>query len=348
MILIRPAGLFDLRNLCLDDRFARARFWSGFGRGGFGCRCCDHRGGGDLRNGDHRAYKGRLIHEPGRAVFRPMLFWVSAGFRPDFCAGFAGLIGAGFARLLGTVFAGLIRAAILTRAILTRAVVTGALLGLFRTVAVGAGPVISWTFGAGAVVLPPIVLAPVVLPSVVLAPTILRPVVAGAILRKLAPLRAGKFRQFNQSGILFTDHIKRRRAGGIGLIIAVIFTALVTVRAKIAVARGPVAGHRPIAISIAVCGLVLLLELLTLVLLGLHLTRGFCQKPCVMLGMLQKVFSRHTVVGQLRIPRQKLVFFDDLLRCATHLALGARAVKDAVDDVAEGARAVLLRTRAGL
>lgn len=83
MILIRPAGLFGLRNLCLDDRFARARFWSGLGRGGFGCRCGDNRGGGNLRNGDHRAYKCRLIHEPGRAGFRPMLFLISAGFRPD-------------------------------------------------------------------------------------------------------------------------------------------------------------------------------------------------------------------------------------------------------------------------
>ena len=52
--------------------------------------------------------------------------------------------------------------------------------------------------------------------------------------------------------------------------------------------------------------------------------------------------------GELRIAGERIVFLDDLLRRAAHLAFGARGIEDAVDDIAERARAVLLGTRAGL
>ena len=92
----------------------------------------------------------------------------------------------------------------------------------------------------------------------------------------------------------------------------------------------------------------LLVILLALFLLCRHLPRRFRQKPRVMFGMLREILRRDPVIRQLRIPRQKLIFLDQLGRGATHFAFRARAVKDPVDDVAEGARAVRFRTRAGL
>lgn len=71
----------------------------------------------------------------------------------------------------------------------------------------------------------------------------------------------------------------------------------------------------------------------------------FAQHPGVVLGVLQKILLGHTVVAQLSIAGQLEVFVDDLLRRTTHLALGTRAVKDAVDDVADRALPVRLRTR---
>ena len=61
-----------------------------------------------------------------------------------------------------------------------------------------------------------------------------------------------------------------------------------------------------------------------------------------MLGVLQEIFSGHTVIAQLGIPGQLLIFVDDLLRRTAHLALWARAVKHPIDDIANRAVAIAL------
>ena len=61
-----------------------------------------------------------------------------------------------------------------------------------------------------------------------------------------------------------------------------------------------------------------------------------------MLGVLQEILSGHAVIAQLRITGQLLIFVDDLLRRAAHLALWARAVKHPIDDIANRAVAIAL------
>ena len=78
-----------------------------------------------------------------------------------------------------------------------------------------------------------------------------------------------------------------------------------------------------------------------------HLAVRLAQHAGVMLGVLQKALLRDAVMGQLRVARQRQVFLDDLLGGATHLALGPRAVKDAIGDVPQRALAVRFATRAG-
>ena len=65
------------------------------------------------------------------------------------------------------------------------------------------------------------------------------------------------------------------------------------------------------------------IALLAAFLFGGKLAVGFGQKPCVVFCVLQKILSGNAVVGQLRITGKKLVFFDQLGRGATHLAIGA-------------------------
>ena len=71
----------------------------------------------------------------------------------------------------------------------------------------------------------------------------------------------------------------------------------------------------------------------------------FTQHAGVMFRMLQKVFKGDAVVAQLGIARQHLIFLDDLLRRAAHLALWPRTVKHAVDDISQCPGAVRFRTR---
>ena len=101
-------------------------------------------------------------------------------------------------------------------------------------------------------------------------------------------------------------------------------------------------------ISLLVLLLILLLILLVLLELGLtfllFLLR-FRQHSQIMLCVLLKVFSRNPVVRQLRIARKLIVFIDNLLRRAANLAFWARAVEDAVDDIAYGTVTVRLITR---
>ncbi len=82
-----------------------------------------------------------------------------------------------------------------------------------------------------------------------------------------------------------------------------------------------------------------------LLLLGREFALRLGEHPRVVLGMLHEVLGRHAVVGQLGITREDLVFLDDLLRRAAHLALGAGAVEHPVDDVSHRPRAVRLRAR---
>ena len=66
-----------------------------------------------------------------------------------------------------------------------------------------------------------------------------------------------------------------------------------------------------------------------------------------MLSVLLKVLGCNTVIAQLCIAGQLVVFLDNLLRRAAHLTLGAGAVKNTVDDIAAAtlrrAFAVILR-----
>ena len=92
----------------------------------------------------------------------------------------------------------------------------------------------------------------------------------------------------------------------------------------------------------AVMVAVLLLLLLAAFLLAQRLT----QHAGVMFGVLEEVLLRHAVAAKLRVAGQREVFVDDLLRRAAHLAFGAGAVEDAVDDVAKRTLPVRLRPRA--
>ncbi|OIQ72466.1 hypothetical protein GALL_459060 [mine drainage metagenome] len=100
---------------------------------------------------------------------------------------------------------------------------------------------------------------------------------------------------------------------------------------------------RLIAIAVIVAALVLIVTVLTVLLT--QLSHRLTQHAGVMFGVLQEVFMRHAVIGQLRIARQLEVFLDDLLRGAAHLAFGTRRFKDAVDDVSHRTRTVRLGTR---
>jgi hypothetical protein len=64
---------------------------------------------------------------------------------------------------------------------------------------------------------------------------------------------------------------------------------------------------------------------------------GFGQKAQVMFRMLLEIFHRDAVIAQLGITCQLIVFINDLLRRAAYLALGARAVENPVDDIADTA-----------
>ncbi len=99
-----------------------------------------------------------------------------------------------------------------------------------------------------------------------------------------------------------------------------------------------IAGRWCTILAIAVLAILLLAGFL----FGGHFAHRLAQKAGVMLGMLQEVFGSDAVIGQLRITGENLILLDDLLRRAPDLAFRARAVEDTVDNIAKGARAVLL------
>jgi hypothetical protein len=129
--------------------------------------------------------------------------------------------------------------------------------------------------------------------------------------------------------------------------VTVPITAAVTVTVTAAIIATGVLRMTAGLAGIAVLGAAIVAALLlAALLLALHLALRLAQHSRVMLGVLEKVLLRHTVVGQLRVPRKSEVFVDDLLRRAAHFAFGAGTVKDTVDDVAERALPVRLRPRA--
>ena len=77
------------------------------------------------------------------------------------------------------------------------------------------------------------------------------------------------------------------------------------------------------------------LTVVALLLFAPHLlfTLRFTQQAQIMFRVLLKVLCRNPVVAELRVASQLIVFLNHLLRGAAHLALGAAAVKDAVDDI---------------
>ena len=167
-------------------------------------------------------------------------------------------------------------------------------------------------------------------------------VVAAGIV--LARLRAAHLGQIDEAVLFFID---RTKAASVGLLGITRVTAFGTVIATLVAIVLPitVAILAAVLVVLVILGVLIILtalKLLAAFLLGCHLARGFGQHAGVMLGVLAEVFSGHTVVGPLGVTRQHLIFLDDLLRRTAHFAFGARAVEDAVDDIAEGARAIRL------
>jgi len=85
---------------------------------------------------------------------------------------------------------------------------------------------------------------------------------------------------------------------------------------------------------------VMLLLTVTLGLLGqfliaprVDLALCLAKKTQVMFGVLLKILGGHAIIAQLCVAGQLIVFFDDLLGRATHLALWARAFEHPVDDI---------------
>jgi|SRR3989338_1446185 len=228
------------------------------------------------------------------------------------------------------------RRALFTRAVIAAVFLTAGLLGtgLLR-VAVFAGAVITGAIFAGRFVTGPVITGPIVTRTVIAAAFVAAVVIA-AIVVTAGLLRARGLGQFDKRVFVL---IHNGKAAGVGLVrlglIATRFGAVIAFRTVVALT---------ITVAIAIAGLLLL----TLFLFGGHLTLRFGKQAGIMLGVLQEILGGNAVIRQLRVAGEHLVFFDDLLRRSTHLAFGARAVEDTVDDIAEGARAVRLRTRTRL
>jgi len=225
--------------------------------------------------------------------------------------------------------------ALLPRTVVTALVITRAIFtALFVARTVLAGTIIPRTIFAALLVARTVFTGPVVTGTVFTGPVIAALVaVAVAIIAaiviaaRLLALRAGLGQLNQRAFILVADDVKTfgRRLHITGLFAAVVI---------------------PLAIAVAIA--ILLMELLAGLLFSSLFAHRFGQKPGVMLGMLQEILCRHPVIRQLGVAGQKLILLDDLLRRTAHLALGAGAVEHPVDDIAEGTRAVLLGTRAGL
>jgi hypothetical protein len=78
------------------------------------------------------------------------------------------------------------------------------------------------------------------------------------------------------------------------------------------------------------------------------LALSFAQHTQIVFGVLHKVFGSDTVIAQMGVTRQLVIFINDLLRRATHFALGTRTVKHSVHNICtRRATAVRLGPRTG-
>ena len=116
---------------------------------------------------------------------------------------------------------------------------------------------------------------------------------------------------FDQTCLVIADHFDHIMACDIRLLVATLIAVICPILALTTLTR------------LAVLRAVWSIALLAAFLFGGKLAVGFGQKPCVVFCVLQKILSGNAVVGQLRITGKKLVFFDQLGRGATHLAIGA-------------------------
>lgn len=132
------------------------------------------------------------------------------------------------------------------------------------------------------------------------------------------------------------------------LLVVTLTVARLVIAPLVAVGLLTVLAIALIALVIAMAADVALIAVIfrTTLTLG-HLLVGLTQHAGVMLCVLQKALFCHAIMGQLGVTRQSQILLDDLLGGATHLALGPRAVKDAVNDIAQRALAVRFATRAG-
>lgn len=131
-----------------------------------------------------------------------------------------------------------------------------------------------------------------------------------------------------------------------GLVLTIVMVTILTV-----VLAVPVMVIAVLAVPISVVGIaaiiVLTMVMWVLALAFGHLALRFTQHAGIVFGMLQEALFGDTVMGQLGVPRKRQIFFNDLLRGATHLALGPRAVEDTVDHIAKRALAIRFTTRTG-
>ena len=64
------------------------------------------------------------------------------------------------------------------------------------------------------------------------------------------------------------------------------------------------------------------------------LALGFRQHAQIVFGMLLEILGGYAIIAKLCVAGQLIILFNDLLRCAAHFSLRARAVENAVYDIA--------------
>lgn len=124
-----------------------------------------------------------------------------------------------------------------------------------------------------------------------------------------------------------------RAARIVGIGMGLVGLTLLTVIAILATLLTVVVAVALIALAVALRLAFAVLPLLLFALLVLLALR-FAEHALVMLGMLLEVFRSNPVISKLRITGELVVFVDDLLGRPAHLAVGAGAVKNTIDDVA--------------
>ena len=226
-------------------------------------------------------------------------------------------IGAALAFVAGIVAAIIVIALVVSALVIVALVIValtitaiGVVALVVKALPVSALPIVALAIVALAIATLPV--APLIILRAAVIVIARRALVLPAILAPIwALLSRASFGGFDQACFFIADHFNHIMACDIGLFVATIIAVIGAVFTLAPLARLPIL--RP----------VLRIALLAAFLFGGQLAVGFGQKPCVMFGVLQKVFGGNAVVGQLRITGEKLVFFDQLGRGATHLAIGA-------------------------